>query len=124
MELQCKRGRLSRLHYFGAISDKKHLKLTKKNDDDEFMSVGHDFCGPSTVLSKEANCSDALNTEQMIKDYDKKCADKNHCTFDFTKYLSVDLDLKKARPDCFGQYTQIYAQVSCDLSHKEMTNAK
>ena len=80
MELQCKRGRLSRLHYYGAISDKKHLKLNKKNDDGEFMSVGHDFCGASSYLPTEANCSASLDIDQMIKDYDKNCAHKIRST--------------------------------------------
>lgn len=119
MELSCQKGKLSKLHYKGALSSKQGLKLK-----DSDRNVGHDFCGDSALLTDESNCSGELEMEKMVQDYEKKCMGKQTCDIDFTSYLKKDAEEKKKKPKCYDKFTQVYVQVACDVDQEELIFAK
>jgi hypothetical protein len=89
LELKCSKGTLSDLKFAGAVSATQGLKQK-----DGTTLVGHDFCGDSTLLSAEADCSAWLNLPQLRADYKSgaagKCAGEKSCTIDLSTYMKKD----------------------------------
>lgn len=104
-------GTLSKLRYNGVVSSNTNVTLKGKDNE---IKVGNDFCGNPQLLQDDTDCSDLVDMDKLIADYDTQCFNKDKCKINLASYAHTDPDkLKALRKECKNEFTQIYIQTSC-----------
>jgi hypothetical protein len=56
-------------------------------EEDNLKRVGHDFCGDSSLLKSESDCSKHVDLVKLKEDYKKICQGKTECDISLSSYM-------------------------------------
>lgn len=109
--LECRKGEINELKYFGVIPD---TDLRPKDNPLEY----YDYCGDPNKIELTKQCTtEMLNSKALRNVFQRDCYGKKSCKLDFRKFKPKDLinDDTPVPSYCKGKFTTYYLQYDCHL---------
>lgn len=126
--LKCNKGKITQLRHVGIVAPMKkgtnERFLSDQVPDNDYYQTsefqrqfGYNFCGNSTYLKPEDDCSMMVNDEEYAKLFNEECYEKTECRFKLNN--AAIKGAPTGKPECATGLAQIYIQYSCQLDAKE-----